>query len=199
MEVLHRPTDVEELVDAALASLGPRGAEVTVSVDADVPRVETDPVLLERVVANLVDNALLHGAGPAGPGRGRERWPAGSTSGWSTTGRASGPPTATASSSRSSGSATPTTGPASGWDWPCRGASPRPSGGELDLEDTPGGGCTMVVRLPGDPATDDRRPMPVDADARRRRRRSATGRVADDDADGRRRDARDRPGPRADP
>ena len=35
-------------------------------------------------------------------------------------------------------------------------------GGELDLEDTPGGGCTMVVRLPGD--ADDPTPSIIDAD-----------------------------------
>ena len=65
MEILSRSTDVAELVDAALASLGPRGRAVTVSVDSSLPRIETDQVLVERVVANLVDNALLHGAGKA--------------------------------------------------------------------------------------------------------------------------------------
>jgi len=45
----------------------PRAARrgVVVSIEAAVPLIETDPVLVERVVANLVDNALLHGAGKA--------------------------------------------------------------------------------------------------------------------------------------
>jgi two-component system sensor histidine kinase KdpD len=34
-------------------------------------------------------------------------------------------------------------------------------GGELDLEDTPGGGCTMVVRLP---VAEDPTPTIIDAD-----------------------------------
>jgi len=34
-------------------------------------------------------------------------------------------------------------------------------GGELDLEDTPGGGCTLVVRLP---APEDRTSTILDAD-----------------------------------
>ena len=109
MEVLRGPTDVDELIGAPWPASDPGP---TVSPPASTRRTprQTDPVLLERVVANLVDNALLHGAGrPVRVEAGR--WPAGSTSGWSTTGPGSGP-TTTGSSSRSSDWATPTTGPA---------------------------------------------------------------------------------------
>ena len=40
-------------------------------IESPLPRIHTDPVLLERAVANLVDNALIHGGGSRAPGRGR--------------------------------------------------------------------------------------------------------------------------------
>jgi two-component system sensor histidine kinase KdpD len=51
---------VEEIVPAALASLGDRarGDSVIVDVSESLPRVSTDPALLERALANLIDNAL---------------------------------------------------------------------------------------------------------------------------------------------
>ncbi len=58
---LMRATTLEEVVPAALASLGDRAREVVVDVAEDVPPVVTDPALLERVIANLVDNAITHG------------------------------------------------------------------------------------------------------------------------------------------
>jgi two-component system sensor histidine kinase KdpD len=39
----------------------PKG--VTVLIDLRVPALDADPMLIERVVANLVDNAFRHGAG----------------------------------------------------------------------------------------------------------------------------------------
>lgn len=51
---------IEEVVPAALASLGERARDgsVDVLVPETLPRVMTDPALLERAIANLVDNAL---------------------------------------------------------------------------------------------------------------------------------------------
>jgi two-component system sensor histidine kinase KdpD len=51
---------VEEIVPAALASLGERARDgaVSVAVPETLPRVHTDPALLERALANLIDNAL---------------------------------------------------------------------------------------------------------------------------------------------
>ena len=74
MEVLDR-TDRRRRPGrvGALASLGPRGeAVVGVRRAGRRPCIETDPVLLERVVANLVDNALLHGGGHGRAGGGRD-------------------------------------------------------------------------------------------------------------------------------
>ena len=45
-------------------------------------------------------------------------------------------------------SASTTTAPGSAWGWPSPGASLEAMGGELALEDTPGGGTTAVVSLP---------------------------------------------------
>lgn len=60
---------LEEIVPAALAHLGCRARGVEVDLPETLPEVRADPVLLERVVANLVDNAVAHTDGvPAGPG-----------------------------------------------------------------------------------------------------------------------------------
>jgi two-component system sensor histidine kinase KdpD len=55
-----RPTTLDEVVPAAVASLGPRARDVVVDVPETVPPIDADPYLLERVIANLVDNALTH-------------------------------------------------------------------------------------------------------------------------------------------
>ncbi|NIZ93732.1 sensor histidine kinase, partial [Kineococcus rubinsiae] len=63
------PVALDELVLLAVDdAVGPAGADapaVAVEVADDLPLVRTDPGLLRRVVANLVQNALLHGAPPA--------------------------------------------------------------------------------------------------------------------------------------
>jgi two-component system sensor histidine kinase KdpD len=53
-----QPTAVDEVVARALDDLGPDSGRVLVEVPLDLPPVWADPGLLERVVANLVDNAL---------------------------------------------------------------------------------------------------------------------------------------------
>jgi two-component system, OmpR family, sensor histidine kinase KdpD len=55
-----RAVGLEEVVPAALTGLGERGHKVEVDVPESLPPVRADPALLERVVANLVDNALAH-------------------------------------------------------------------------------------------------------------------------------------------
>jgi two-component system sensor histidine kinase KdpD len=122
--------------------------------------VTTDPVLLERAVADLVDNALLRSGGEAvrieaGPVAGRldirviDRGPAiprhehdqmfnpfeqiDITPPGGTTGAQ--PPGAAFAAGTGLGLAV------------ARGFV-EALGGDLDVEDTPGGGCTMVIRLP---------------------------------------------------
>jgi two-component system sensor histidine kinase KdpD len=160
MEVLSRPTDVGDLVDSALASLGPRARGVVVSVEAAVPLVETDPVLVERVIANLVDNALLHGAGKA------VRVEAGRVSDWVDLRVIDhGPGIRPADRDlvflpfQRLGDTDNRTGVGLGLAV-SRGFV-EAVGGQLDLEDTPGSGCTLVVRLP---VPVDRTPTIIDAD-----------------------------------
>ncbi|MGA2835820.1 MAG: DUF4118 domain-containing protein [Acidimicrobiales bacterium] len=161
MEILWRTTDVEELIDTALASLGPRGQGVARTVEADVPAIETDPVLVDRVIANLVDNALVHG------GDRPVRVEAGCVAG-----RVDirvvdhGPGIKAADRERvflpfqRLGDGQSRVGVGLGLAV-SRGFA-EAVGGELDLEDTPGGGCTMVLRLP---VSSDRTPSIIDADA----------------------------------
>jgi two-component system, OmpR family, sensor histidine kinase KdpD len=54
-----RPTSIEEVAPAALIGLAP-ASSVRMAVPDDLPLVRTDPVLLERVLANLFSNALAH-------------------------------------------------------------------------------------------------------------------------------------------
>ena len=53
-----RPVALEEVLPAALHSLGDRADDVELDLPADLPDVEADPALLERVIANLVANAI---------------------------------------------------------------------------------------------------------------------------------------------
>ncbi|GAB1690227.1 hypothetical protein KRM28CT15_20300 [Krasilnikovia sp. M28-CT-15] len=50
----------EEVVPRALDDLGPSGRDVTVHIPDDLPPVHADPGLVERVLANLITNALRY-------------------------------------------------------------------------------------------------------------------------------------------
>jgi K+-sensing histidine kinase KdpD len=52
---------LDEVVAAALLSIPRATDRVQVDVPEDLPLVHADPGLLERILANLVDNALRHG------------------------------------------------------------------------------------------------------------------------------------------
>jgi two-component system sensor histidine kinase KdpD len=55
-----QPIDVADVISAAVTSLGPAGAGVVIQVPEETPEVHADPALLERAVANLVQNAVRH-------------------------------------------------------------------------------------------------------------------------------------------
>ena len=57
---------VEELVGSAIRAAAPalRGQHVDTDVPADLPLVEFDAVLMERVLVNLLENAAKYGAAP---------------------------------------------------------------------------------------------------------------------------------------
>jgi two-component system sensor histidine kinase KdpD len=154
---LHRrPVGVEEIVPAALSSLGDRarGDVVEVGVAETLPRVEADPALLERVLANLIDNALAWSP-PGVP----VRVEAGRVPGAvhvRIVDRGPGIPPAERDrvflpfqrlGDRSTGAGV-------GLGLAVARGFTVAMGGELTVEDTPGGGTTMVVVLPTAPGPD---------------------------------------------
>src|SRR5215469_7738850 len=58
------PTSLDEVVARALDSLEPLGHDVMVDIPESLPAVQADPAILERVVVNLIENALRYS--PAG-------------------------------------------------------------------------------------------------------------------------------------
>jgi two-component system sensor histidine kinase KdpD len=58
LQLAMRDVGLEEVVPAAVKGLGERGDAVDVRVDEMLPRVHADAALLERAVANIIDNAV---------------------------------------------------------------------------------------------------------------------------------------------
>lgn len=143
-----RPTSVEEVVPAALSSLGSRAHAVVVDIAETVPPVQADPALLERVVANLADNALTHGRGcPVEVSAGA----VGDRVLLRVVDR--GPGIAVAARDRifqpfqRLDDTAPRRGAGVGLGLAVARGFARAMGGDLVVEDTPGGGTTMIVDL----------------------------------------------------
>jgi two-component system sensor histidine kinase KdpD len=60
MPVFPRPADLGEVVARGLDDLGSPGRSVQVEIPHDLPEVLADPGILERVISNLVANALRY-------------------------------------------------------------------------------------------------------------------------------------------
>jgi two-component system sensor histidine kinase KdpD len=60
MSVFPRPIDLDDVLAHGLREVDPGGVLVRLAVPEDLPEVIADAALLERVVVNLVRNALLH-------------------------------------------------------------------------------------------------------------------------------------------
>ncbi len=58
LQLVMRDVGLEEVVPAAIKGLGDRGRDMELRVDETLPRVHADAALLERAVANIVENAL---------------------------------------------------------------------------------------------------------------------------------------------
>ncbi|GAB3826213.1 sensor histidine kinase [Kribbella italica] len=59
LPVFHRPTALDEIVPGVLAELGD-GGQVRVDIPQSLPLIDADPALLERVMANLLANAVRY-------------------------------------------------------------------------------------------------------------------------------------------
>jgi two-component system sensor histidine kinase KdpD len=63
VHVLFRPVGLDEVVASAIGGLGVGRDRIRVDISESLPQVQTDPDLLERVVANLAENALAWSPG----------------------------------------------------------------------------------------------------------------------------------------
>ncbi|HEY8720923.1 sensor histidine kinase [Pengzhenrongella sp.] len=147
LSAVRRPIALDEVVPLALDDLGPAGSHVVIDVPDDLPVVLADPGLLERVIANLLGNAIRYSP-PDSPPR-----VTGSSLGdrveLRVIDRGPGIPTAylerVFAPFQRLGDTDNTTGVGLGLAL-SRGLTVA-MGGTLNPEETPGGGLTMVVSL----------------------------------------------------
>jgi two-component system sensor histidine kinase KdpD len=148
LPVFTRPMALDEILPGVLAELGDAADAVTVDMPHTLPLVDADPALLERVIANLLANAVRHSP------PGRAPLITGSSLGDQVELRVvdRGPGIPRADRDRvfapfqRLGDTDNTTGVGLGLAL-ARGLAEAMSG-SLHPEDTPGGGLTMVVSLP---------------------------------------------------
>jgi two-component system, OmpR family, sensor histidine kinase KdpD len=148
------PCSVSEVVGAALKSLSPTAFDtsiVTVDIDPEVPSIECDPVLLERALANVVSNAMLWS-----PPRCRVGISAGSVGDRvhilvcdHGPGIAPSARQAVFEPFQRLGDQANSNGV--GLGLAVSKGFVEAMGGTLTIEDTPGGGCTMVIDLAASP------------------------------------------------
>src|SRR5205814_5178203 len=60
LPIAARPVGLEEVVAGAVSSVGAAEMSVETDVPETLPLIEVDPALVERAVANLVENAIRH-------------------------------------------------------------------------------------------------------------------------------------------
>jgi two-component system, OmpR family, sensor histidine kinase KdpD len=67
LPVFPRPADLGEIVVRSLDAVGPQARAVRVGVPGELPQVMVDPVIMERVIANVTANALRYSPGGSPP------------------------------------------------------------------------------------------------------------------------------------
>jgi two-component system sensor histidine kinase KdpD len=146
LRVNLRPVGLEEVVPAAVASVGSRAHRVIVDVPETLPAATADPALLERALANLLDNAVS-----ASPPDRPVRIEAGAIAGRVDTriiDQGPGIPRQNRDLVFQPFQRLVDHGSGVGLGLAIARGFIDAMGGELILEDTPGGGVTMVVSLP---------------------------------------------------
>ena len=58
--VHHKEIGIEEVLPGVIAELGSSGGAVGLCIPDDLPAVQTDPALIERILVNLIGNALRY-------------------------------------------------------------------------------------------------------------------------------------------
>ncbi|HSC91362.1 MAG TPA: DUF4118 domain-containing protein [Gaiellaceae bacterium] len=146
LEISAAPVGLEEVVPTALRSLGLGDEDIRLDVDETLPRVLADAGLLERALANLIDNAIRFSPPGAPP-----RLTAGAVDGVVDVRIADrGPGVPAAERDRlflpfqRLGDSAPQ---GVGLGMAVAKGFVEAMGGEIEAEETPGGGLTVVVRL----------------------------------------------------
>lgn len=143
-----RPTHVDEVLAAALAGIDRRGIDIAIDLPSDLPAVLADPVLFERVVANVLDNAVKWS--PPGESVRVDGAAVGDRVAVRVVDRGPGIPPERAVLVTQPFQRLDDSGSVEGTGLGLAVASGFVDqlGGELEIEQTPGGGTTMTIRLP---------------------------------------------------
>ena len=159
--VFPRPADLQEIITRSLGDIGKPARAVTIRIPPELPPVMVDPPIMERVITNVVANALRYspeGSPPlltASAGRGRvelrviDRGPGVPQAGWDQI----------FVPFRRLGDTEGTTGVGLGLTV-ARGLT-EAMHGTLEPEQTPGGGLTMAISVPGARPRSPRHPGPA--------------------------------------
>jgi two-component system sensor histidine kinase KdpD len=150
LSVFPRPLGLEDVVNLAVSQLGAPAGTVDIDVPTDLPDVMADPGLLERVIANIVQNALRYS--PAG----KPVLLSGSTYGsvieLRVVDRGPGIPEAEREQAfapfQRRDDLSTTGSPGVGLGLAIARGFTEAMGGSLTMDDTPGGGLTVIISLP---------------------------------------------------
>jgi two-component system sensor histidine kinase KdpD len=161
LSVFPRPAGLEEIVARALDDIGAPARDVATDIPDDLPEMQVDPAILERVIVNLTQNALRYS--PAGKPPLLIASALGDRVELRLVDRGPGVP----KSQRDKifvpfqrlGDTDNTTGVGLGLAL-SRGLT-EAMGGTLEPAETPGGGMTMTLSLPAVPAPDGHGPLGV--------------------------------------
>jgi two-component system sensor histidine kinase KdpD len=152
VDVVDRPVGLDDVVAGALDAVGGDRGAVEVRVPATLPSVQADPALLERAIANLVGNACK--ASPDGDPVVVEAGAVAGRVDLRIVDRGPGIPVGDRDLVFEPFQRLTDHGQGVGLGLAISRGFIEAMGGELELEDTPGGGLTVVVRLPALAAAD---------------------------------------------